>query len=214
MSGTKAQYSSNYRKSGKKGKKSFKSQLRSLQKKVLTHEPEVKYYCTSQDPIDVGQIGYVECVSDMVRGTSSAQRVGDVIMAKSLTVRWSMQVADTVNIFRLIVARSKGLTTGITTGKFPIGTTPNNQPLGCWTDLKHNHYNILHDQVYVTSADGGDVIAGVMHLNCHNSKIYFDDDVSATNPIDGEYMIFAVSDSTAAAHPQFNYECQLAYTDA
>lgn len=94
--------------------------------------------------------------------------------------------------------------------KFPIGGAALIQPLGCWSgDLRANHYRILYDNLFSVDADDP-VIVGTIRVPLINSKqVHFDGSTATT--ADGGIMLFAISDSSVASHPDLSFVSSLSY---
>lgn len=210
--GPSAYFKSKFRKSRKS--KSLSKQVYGLKRQMQKFKPQVKQHCREESSLTVSSTGLTRDLTLISQGDGQNNRDGDQTTGKSLVVRFSMTQADSVNVMRLILVRYKGDGSSITTADLPISTAVNLEPLACWDENKKaKMHTILHDRIYTLSSDGGDVLTGQINVNLAGARTNWDNSVSATVPEDGGIMLYCVSDSAAATHPQLNFVSNYSYYD-
>lgn len=177
-------------------------------KRYMKKNTELKYFCRSEESVAVPNTGVLRTFALIPQGDSGTQRDGNVVCAKSFVLRARLENADlNGNMVRVIIARSRGITFGLS--DFPLGSGTLG-PLGCWTNLKKS-MSILHDRIYKTDNDDPNRLL-MIRLRI-NAKMNFVD--GTTNvPESGDLVMYLISDSTAASHPSISYVSQLSFTDA
>jgi hypothetical protein len=146
-------------------------------------------------------------VTSLATGNTNGTRVGTKILPLKLKFRIVMVLADTTNVFRIIIFRWK-MNNGSDAPSQSELLTLTTDPMSNSVPLKPSRFKIIKDHT---------VVMDVSHtIRFWETSIPLSGDItydpSVNTGIDHLY-VYVMSDSSAAPHPSFDYDCQLQYLD-
>jgi len=147
-------------------------------------------------------------LTNMTTGATNGLRIGNKILALKIHVKGVIVLADTTNVFRLILFKWLMNNNSDTPGASEIFTTAND-PSANIVPLKPSRFKILHDEHIIL-----DAAHVVQKVDCNvklNDEITYD---PGTNS--GIHQLFAVliSDSSAAPHVGVDINFLVEYIDS
>lgn len=205
--------------SGKRGGKyprrvrpAVKSEVKREVKTLLARRSELKYIVDTQSQ-NVSTSGFIKKITDGIpTGSTTGQRIGDMINARSVELHGNILRGDASNFVRIIVFQWR-----VSDSTAPVLGDIIGSPAKWWDGYngdKRSYYTILWDKTFPMSQNGSnDVVA-------FKKKIYkrmasrLEYETGASNS-PGTHMLYYIllSDSGAIGHPLVNIYTKFNYKD-
>lgn len=163
--------------------------------------------------------GVIHSVSDVAQGDSDVNRDGDSLYIKSLQIRYSIAVADTYNLVRLICFQwlddDTPIPSDILSATY-LGTAV--APLAPFHHDQRAKYRILYDSQPMALNGTSNLVEvrtvmlknrGKLGKKMVNQIRYTAGLTTGSNKL----YILEISDSSAAAHPSFSTVARMNFTD-
>lgn len=185
-------------------------------KSQQTRALETKFYDRKNitlNPDYSGQI--VDLTALITQGTTVATRVGDEITLRSIEWRGQIQYADTHNFVRFAIVRFKENNTG----NIPLlsdwleTVADILAPTTLWSYDNKADIQVLWDKTYYVDNANKKAVQFAGKLGPQKLKTTVKYDPGVNSGRDHIYIV-AISDSSAAAHPQVDYDMRVLYKDA
>lgn len=155
-------------------------------------------------------------LSNPAQGTTDSTRVGDKLRLRGLRLRFTLVPGDTTQTCRIIVYQYKGnssLHTPAISEVLQSAYIGVDSPLAPFTHDYRNQFIILMDKTITLDSVSHPVKSYKKKVPLKYAKKQIAFTAGSTDGSNKVYMI-AISDSTAAPHPQINFICRLFYDDA
>lgn len=203
----------------KKVSKPVAKAVRTIVKRQLAHNIELKHISTQAGPNAVSDVvGVFPASSLPIIGTNLNERIGDTIRIKSFNFKYTVYCSDPSNVMRVIIFQSKenSLLTGVPLSTYLL-QTPGTYPwLSQLNQDTKQTYHVLYDVTHTMQNGGPLQITRSVNINKFAiTKLVLPQPATTTNNcLKGEIYIALMSDSNIVVHPTFLWKCQLRYTDA
>lgn len=188
---------------------------------VFKTQVEEKYIDTASTGISVDYTGSLGLFTMPSAGTGVSGRVGDVITITRLEFKYSIVIADTTNLVRVVLFKWNNDDASFTPGVTDIIQGGDNTTAYAalfrysWDHSRAKDFEILYDKCHQLTSQGEQAQVHQVQLwgkgLGSNSKIQLNS--GATTGL-GRYGLLYISDSAAVSHPTLIYTCRLTYTDA
>ena len=185
-------------------------------KQEIKREGVDKYSDTNVLPASVTGAGLIFGPLTLVAGgLTEITRVGDALIMDEISYTFSLSMADTTNIMRVIIFQwndNNAINPPTPALVFQqLLTAPHIGQLN-WNSIKNNTMNVISDKVY-TGVLGQDstikVIKGKLFgKRLPRKRLQF---IPATVDASAHIYVMTLSDSTAAPHPTFAYSSRLKF---
>jgi len=155
--------------------------------------------------------GSVVDFSPIPQGAGTNQRTGDEINVEYIEVRSASFCGDATNIMRVIFVRSKGQSVQSFANVLAVGNGGTYQYDSLYTPYIEKRFRVLNDKYYSMSQSGWTDCL-VDHYNIPvNQKIVYQP--GAITYIDGQIVLYILSDSGAAPNPAYNICARIWFRD-
>lgn len=152
----------------------------------------------------------LETLSTCAQGTADYQRIGSLIDPQAVEVNYTVTYGDATNFIRVMLLQLS--LDGLDDADSPLPDIY--QP----TRARHaqGFYTVLYDRIHNVSSGGDDQQEyGKIRVYAKRlRRMHYSDSGSSNVPVKGNLVLYAVSDSSAAAHPTLKYSSMLYYKDA
>lgn len=138
------------------------------------------------------------------------QYIGNKIKPLSLTVRFSVVMADSSNVVRMGIFQCEGPFTTATTNYFPTNTNP----LSCIENYPTNPFNTLSDNLISGCVPGGHNAITTRRVYIKGSKMLPLTFNQAGAITAGHIGMVILCDSAAPAHPTVSIYSEMRFTDS
>jgi len=191
------------------------TQKKQVQRAITSNE-EVKWVNVSGSSTAVPLTGVTSVLSIPAQGQTSTTRVGDKIKLIKCWIDWSLIVADSTNVVRVIlwqykentVLQTPTLANILDIG--PSGAVP--EVWSAYNDFRKDHFKILVDKSYDLNGVSVPFITRRWRVPITSlNKVQFN--VGATTGYNHLCLSF-ISDSVAVSHPATTYMARTYFTDA
>lgn len=197
-------------------KTNVRSIARMEAKRVLSREVEAKYtdFGVSSQSISANPGYFAELTSNLVKGTATENEyIGTKITPKYLQIRGTIMPGDTANYVRLFLIQSKAANTPTVSSIWDTYGTIT-APFAFLNRDYTSTYRLLASRlIKVVDSSEIEVRPFVISVPAKKmSQVHF---LTGSNAVSfGPIWLCAVSDSTAAAHPNITFFSRLTYSDA
>lgn len=191
----------------------LKKQVRKMVKNEISKEVEHKYYVASDAGTTADYGGRVDDKTPIPQGDTDVTRDGDTIHLDEIEFRYSTILADTTNVFRVILFQWHP-TSAPTIGAILLTLGSNNGVNSAFTVDYEQQFKILYDRVHYLNSVAVPQ-SGVEHVikirkGFQKRLQYVAGGTTGSNHIYSAY----ISDSAAAAHPSINAVMRVRFSDA
>lgn len=175
-----------------------KRYVKNVLKKDKEQKTIVKTY-EGESIQDVGRTPIMYHITDIDAGDAQANRDGNLIKSKRITLSGVLAGADSTNLVRIMLIRS--FQTDITAAEMP----------GLTGAPDYDRYFVLWDKKYIMDSD--DPLQAIIELTRkvnHHCRYLTTAGTSQTN---GRVYLYMVSDSTAVSDPTFSGYVRFTFTE-
>lgn len=186
------------------------NKVRKVVKKEMAKEIEKKHYYVTAQPT-IANTGTVIALTNIVQGDDDRQRQGLAIKAKSLLIRYNIEMnASALNTtLRLAVVRdNQQISDGTPTWTNIFRATDTNTPLN---EAQAGRFTVLYDRKYVLNQGSYELRHGKMFRKLNHSVRY--NGVGSGDIQKGGLYLAVLADQPTNL-PTLSYYSTLAYTDA
>lgn len=198
----------------KKTKKAFTAakSAAALVNKMLLAKMEKKFHIVGAAPISISTAGQIEDLSAVTQGPSEAQRIGDKLLPKYITINFQVVLADTTNLMQVILLRWKPDDAIDTITFAKVNNGGNLAPIAMYNWNMRDKFDILKSEIF--SLDAGNPSQfrrWFVSFGDKTSQMKYN--ISATSGCNKFFLVIC-SDSQATTHPTFTYYSRLVFTDS
>lgn len=190
-------------------------------KKQIRKDDETKYYGAGAvgTTIDYNG-GSVNLTYSIAQGTDYVNRIGSQITLRGIHLDYNLQIADTTNYMRVIIAQfiqNTGLAVPTITTLLEsttLGTT--NAPMAMYNWTYRQNWIVLYDRLHKLTSVSQPVLVvrKRVRIRYAKKKIIYNPGAGPTYTGTNQVYMFVVSDSSAVAHPSISYQYRLLFDDA
>jgi len=195
------------------GPKKVPTNVKKYVKEQLNETVEHKYFLASDSATTVDFGGAVYDKTPVPQGDTDVTRDGDKIKLEEISFRYTVQIADTTNVFRVILFQwHPSSSPGITNILLTVGSA--NGVNSALTVDYEQQYKILYDRTHylnnVAVPQTGLTEAVVIKKGFQKQMQFIAGGTTGTNHIWAAF----ISDSAAATHPSINSSMRIRFSDA
>lgn len=174
---------------------------------MMMNQLETKHWtveATISPPLANGAISHVTGIS---QGDTNSTREGAVVTLSKISVNYGWTKGDANNIVRFLIVRYNDYQNpgAADFWESPGATFKSHQEVD-----KMKLFTVLYDSGPTSIETDTNIISGNVTIY-PKTKVYFNG-ASATGPKGGIYLLVG-SDSLAAAHSEFDFNCQVSFKD-
>lgn len=190
-----------------------KAEVATIVNRKLTKRLEKKYHLQAGAGVNYDYNGNIVSLSSVAQGDTDTTRDGDSLYIRSIRLMGDITVADSTNLYRVIVFQWLDDTTPVASDV--LSSTYLGTANACNASYHHDQrkkFRIMFDKRYVLdSTDNTRLLIDTKQLRPFVRKIqYTAATTTGTNKIWGLF----VSDSSAVSHPSLNYVSKMNFNDA
>lgn len=150
------------------------------------------------------------------QGSSDQYIVGNKITPTFIRVRYAIDVGDSTNLVRMSIIQWKGKPPADPPLGSQVfnGTTSVNAPLGGWDLTYKRDFRVLADHTHCLHTYNPKQFGELLIPANKLRPVQYQDQDTASVPIDGAIYLVAISDSAASAHPALQHWTSIYYKDA
>lgn len=213
-----------------------KRQVRQIVKKIEAQNTDLKFtyyeFTNSVSDVWTGPAAFIDWPVQGIQGygtvqdlaNTQSQRIGNEVEIKHIQFNYSLDVADSANIFRVVLFQWFQQDES----NFPtIGDIFMNNGAGYpWLDMYNyenkKNFKILYDRTHSLSSSAGNPFTTVVKQKFYGKRIpmkrvkFYSNAESgfAARLVKGNIYYMFISDSAVIAHPTIKFATRLLYTDA
>lgn len=208
-----------YTKKSKPMARKLTTRVNRLEKKVKETRPEMKFlhivynHSIDTDPTNSSQIHNI--AGNITQGNGdSANRIGDKIHMKTLSLKGYFTLGDSTNVIRMCLVQFRRQVSTPTWESF-VGASDGgtNQISSYFNHDKAGQYNVLFDKTYTLVTGHSDVVKFKEQINLTRAAKQIAYLAGGTVITTGAIYLFLISDSGAATHPTITSSVALRYID-
>ncbi len=199
-------------KASKETKSVSKSEVKQIVKSLLKEVQELKIFISQSTGINVDYGGSIVDLSAITQGDSDVSRDGDRVQLMEWSFSYNVQVADTYNLFRVVLFQyvpDSNLGAPAVTNVIQTNGSVNGPISYKSIDFVKDVY-ILYDKLVFVDTYHPIIPNRVLIKKFHDKQMQFTGATSRTN---GLFMM-VISDSAAATHPAIQYYSTIRFTDS
>lgn len=173
-------------------------------------EVEVKRFVDSQTNQAISYSGTVYNLLEPAQGDGVDERIGDVVTAKSILLRYQINHADSTNTMRIIVFKymAPGTPSPSTILESTATTGASLEPIN-WENRRD--IRVLYDNLIASSTYTNATTVEKAYIK-RIGKVQFDP--AATTSQWGGLFLLAISDSSTVSHPLITFRSSVKYIDS
>lgn len=201
---------------GRRPKKLNRREKRQV-KRMIDIGRETKFLTVNQSATSATNVFQATLLTNIVQGSTSADRDGDSLLIKYIRLRYQIINADTYNFVRVVIVQwreNDALAAIAGASIFDVGQTGVIDFNSHYDWLQRRTYHILYDRVhYVANGISSDKQSVVRSVNIRPKVHKINYNAGAVTASDNIYLLW-ISDSAAVTHPTLSFTARTYFTDA